>query len=238
MQHERGHPDGREHVAHVDLEVHHVELAEGPRACALSHAEREVLDLLVHPFAVEVRARQLDRAPEALVLRVVALRLLARHPVREAGRAREPRQRPVDDERPAALGVGGREEDAHRPALGGADHGRGRGAGRVHDRAHVVHAGLEVGDAGHAVGQSGAALVEQDQAGEGSEPAEERRLPLVRPDELDVRDRAGNPDQVEGPVAQHLVGDRDLAALRVARLRPVHVDSFRFRACMGKWRDG
>ena len=48
----------------------------------------------------------------------------------------------------------------------------------------------------------------------------------------------GTQTQVEGPVAQHLVGDRDLAALRVARLRPVHVDSFRFRACMGKWRDG
>ncbi len=45
-------------------------------------------------------------------------------------------------------------------------------AGRVHDRAHVVHALLERRQPveRHGIGESGAALVEQDEAGEGGEP--------------------------------------------------------------------
>jgi hypothetical protein len=42
----------------------------------------------------------------------------------------------------------------------------------------------------------------------------------VLPDELDVRDEPGDEDDVELALAEDLVGDVDLAASGVPRLRP------------------
>ena len=54
-------------------------------------------------------------------------------------------------------------------AFGDADQRRALGAGRVHDGAHVVHARLELRDPRRAVGEPGAALVEEDQPPEPGE---------------------------------------------------------------------
>jgi hypothetical protein len=107
------------------------------------------------------------------------------------------------------------EENRHRTALRVADERRRLAADRVHDRADVIHPRLEVRQPDRAIGQSGAALVEADQAGERAEPVQHVRRGRVRPVVVEVRHEAGNEDEVERPVAGHLVGDVHVAALRV-----------------------
>ena len=93
------------------------------------------------------------------------------------------------------------------------------GAGRVHHRAHVVHALFEMGDADMPVGETGAALVEQNQAGKSSEAGKEMGTTRIFPKQLDIGDKTRNEDQVEPAAADHLVGDVDIAALGVAGFR-------------------
>ena len=93
-------------------------------------------------------------------------------------------------------------------------------AGGVHHRADVVHPlfvrrQLRVG---HAIGEARAALVENDQTREGGQPLEEARPRRLLPRQLDVRHPAGDEDQIQRPFADDLVGDVDVAALRVSRL--------------------
>ena len=75
-----------------------------------------------------------------------------------------------------------------------------------------------VGTPATAVGQPGAALVEEDQARERGEPLEEARAARLLPVQLEVGDEPGHEDQVDRAVADDLVGDVDVAALRVAGL--------------------
>jgi hypothetical protein len=67
--------------------------------------------------------------------------------------------------------------------------------------------------------QAGAALVEDDQAREGRERLEKARRVLVLPLEVTVRKSAGSPGEIERPVANHLIGDRDVAGAGVANVR-------------------
>ena len=70
-----------------------------------------------------------------------------------------------------------------------------------------------------AVGEPGAAPVEDDQARERREPLEQVGVRRPRPVLLEVRHVAGHPEQVDRPVADDLVGDPELAAARVASSR-------------------
>ena len=112
-----------------------------------------------------------------------------------------------------------REQDAHRTALGDPEERRPLGAGGVHHRPHVVDPLLQGRHLGDRVGQSVAALVEEDQARERAEPLQEvshrRRLPL----ELEVGGEAEDEDQVDRPIAHDLVGDRGIAGLGIPGLR-------------------
>ena len=86
----------------------------------------------------------------------------------------------------------------------------------VHDRLHVVHPLLQRRRLGHRVGEPGAPLVENGDAREGAEALQQvgdlRHLPVV----LDVRDEAGDEDQVEIALPEDLVGDVRVSAERVA----------------------
>jgi hypothetical protein len=124
----------------------------------------------------------------------------------------------VEDEGPAPVGVGRGEQHAHRAAVGDAEHGGALAAGGVHDGAHVVHALLERRDAPEPVGEPGAALVEQDEPAEAREPGQEMRQRRIVPGEVDVRDEPRHEDEIERPLAQHLIGDANLAAPGVARV--------------------
>ena len=113
-----------------------------------------------------------------------------------------------------ARGVGRREQRGHRAALAHAEHRGALGADGVEHRAHVVHALLERRDPGDAVRQPGAALVEQDQAAHAREPLVEARDRGPLPAGLEAADPAVHEHDVQRPVADDLVGDREVAARR------------------------
>src|SRR4051812_26465451 len=66
-----------------------------------------------------------------------------------------------------------------------------------------------------AVGEAGAALVEHDDAAEGPEAREEMREHRIVPAEVEIGDEARDIDEVEGALAEDLVGDTHVAALGV-----------------------
>ena len=74
----------------------------------------------------------------------------------------------------------------------------------------------------HPVGQPGAAFVEQDEAREGREALVEPSNSRVFPTEFDVADPTRREHEVDGTVANDLVGDVEVAALCVARLGHLH----------------
>jgi hypothetical protein len=86
---------------------------------------------------------------------------------------------------------------------------------RVHHGAYVVHSVFEWRRRGNRVGKPRAPLVEQDQPRERGKPVEEAGDPRVSPLQVQVRDEARHEDEVERPIADDLVRDVDLTALRV-----------------------
>src|SRR5262249_35192845 len=125
------------------------------------------------------------------------------------------------DQRGRPLGVRRGEENAHVSTLGVAEQRGTLRTDRLEHGADVVHALLEgrqlvVGDA---VGESCAALVEEDEAREGGEAVEEGRHRRLLPHQLDVRDPSRNVAEVGPPRARLLIGDVEIAPPRVPRLR-------------------
>ena len=124
--------------------------------------------------------------------------------------------RPVEDERARPLGVRGGEEDAHRPALREAEQRRPLAAGGVHHRPNVVHARLEVGQSARPVGQPVPRLSKRIRRENDASRSRKCAMRRVLPVELEVGDEPGHEHEVERALADHLVGDVDVAALRVA----------------------
>ena len=209
--------------SHVDVEEHLEDLLDHRRARGRALKTGGVLGRL--GIAGHARREELDH-PLRLLPPVgrdelggrLAKRLCGRGPG-VVGRLGGAPHGAVEHQRRDALGVGGREQDAHRAALGDPEERRPLGSGGVHDSPDVVAPLLEGGRLDDRVGQPAAALVEDDQARERAEPLEEashrRRLPL----ELEVGGEAEDENQVDRPVADDLVGDRGVAGLRVLGLR-------------------
>ncbi len=128
----------------------------------------------------------------------------------------------IEDQPGGALGVTGGEEAAERRPLGEAQQRRPLRADGVHHRPDIVHPLLEGGSGSHRVRQPRAALVEHDQPGEAGQPLQEARDRRLGPLEVEVREPAPHVDEVEWALAQYLVGDVDIAALRVACLGSRH----------------
>ena len=122
----------------------------------------------------------------------------------------------VQHERCDPLRVGGGHQDRHRAALGVAAQHRAPRTDGVHDREHVVHPRLEVGQPLRPVRHPGAALVEADQPTHRAQPVEEVGVPRVGPVQLQVRDEAGDQHDVQIAAAGDLVGDVQAVADGVA----------------------
>ena len=216
MQHQRRDPHGGEQRAHVDLGIHAAERDRRGRTRA---------DALIAcpPFA-EMRPRQhagrecgerLSRSPGLLGAFDENLQLGGRqHP------GEEMRVGAVEHQRARAFRIGRGEQDRHRPAFRGAEQHGALRANRVHHGAHVVHPGLEVRQMMRVdpVGKPGAALVEQDEAAEGTEPPQQMGVARVLPMDVQVGDEAGHEHQVDRPVADHLIGDPNITASGVTGL--------------------
>jgi len=134
---------------------------------------------------------------------------------REVGRPHRPDVGRVQDEGTGALGCRGREQQGRRSTACASEHGRGLGAGGVHDRPDVVHLELDHGRFGTPVRQPDAPHVEQDQAGERGQAAEVARPPGFLPHHVEVRPDARGVHEVDRAVAHHLVGDVHVAVARV-----------------------
>ena len=72
-----------------------------------------------------------------------------------------------------------------------------------------------VGRSRDRIGQAGAALVEENQAREGRQPAEKPRERRLLPEIFEVRHPAHDEDEIDRAVAADLVGDVHVTAARV-----------------------
>src|SRR4051794_723553 len=224
MNDQRGHVDARHDGAHVDVEEHLHQRGDHPRADAgafhaaepgsrggvRGHTRRGHLD--DRPLA-PVRGYKLDAGLGQGV---------DRQRPRVVRRGRRSRQPTRDHQRLRAVRVGGGEEDGHRRALREAHQCGALAAGCVHHGPHVVHALLECGRLADRIRQAGPAAIEVDHPGKRGQPAQKARRLLQLPDQLEVAREAAHEHEVEIPFAEHLVGDVDVAALRVARFGPDH----------------
>ena len=137
---------------------------------------------------------------------------------REVGRRDDPRPGVVEHQRHHALRVRGREHGAElAPGRPRAEQGGALGAGVVHDGADVVHAGLEARQVPGPVGETRAALIEQDQPGEVGEPPAELDEDGLLPGPHQI-DHERHEDQIDRPLTHDLVGDADIGGARVAHL--------------------
>ena len=220
MDDERRHADRRQDVANVDL---HRDPEPGERRRRRAREATGLCVPLPEPLVADHRRSQRVEAEVAAApLRLVGdedrlQRVLVEAP-RIVGRPRSPRVRRRENERRRPLRERRGEERADRAALGTAEQRCPLRAGGVHHGEDVVHHLLVGADLEDPVGEPRAAPVEDDQARERRDPVEERlvrRPPLVL---LEVRHVARREDEIDRPVAEHLVRDVELAALRVSRL--------------------
>ncbi len=197
---------------------------ERPRARAeAEHLEERLHLRIAEPSEDADRlSRLLPRPEDAEIALDLAFVLLLGPAPGVVRRPHPPRKGAPNDECRRPLRVGRREEDAHRRSLGEAVERSSSRADGVHDGTDVVHARLERGRAADAVGHAGAALVEADQPRERRQPLEERREARYRPVKLEMRDVAGDEDEIERAVARDLIGDVDVAAPRVLDVRNFH----------------
>ena len=127
---------------------------------------------------------------------------------------------PVEDECRRPLRICGREQCRHCRALRVTKDGGPFRPDGIHDRANVVHPRLEIRNTTDPIGNPGSALVENDQAAERRESLVEALERRLLPAKLEIRDRARREDQIERPISHNLIGDRNVAAFRIARFRP------------------
>ena len=165
VKNERGHAHRWENLADVDFLVHAVQSLEHPRTCCVPDEIDERLDFvfIVHTKRSHglagIGARRIDtqRSIDFAPIRIFF------SPPRKVRRPHRPRRATANDQRRGPLGIGRREQDAHRRAFGQAvERGTSR-ADRVHDCPHVVHTCLEARSAADRVGHAGAAFVESNQ---------------------------------------------------------------------------
>ena len=174
------------------------------------------------------------RWPEADDPRAVAprkrlhrgLALLARRGPVVIGRPGHLRHRLVQHQRPRSPRMCGGEQRGHRASLEPREHRRLFGPGGIENRDDVVHLLLERRRARHGVRQPRPPAVEHDQSRERREPLEVPRDPRLLPVHLDLRHPARDVHEVDRAVADHLVGDVEVAAASVLSLwchRPVRL---------------
>ena len=89
---------------------------------------------------------------------------------------------------------------------------------RVHHRLDLGHPVVEGPNPWHRIRQSDARLVIEDNATERGQLVEERLELGHGPEQLDVADHRPHEDELHRPVAEHLMGDAEIAASRISGL--------------------
>ena len=160
IHHERWHSNGRQHISQIGFVVRAVDRVGGSRTKVDTARVRKVATVILAlvqrrtPFAEQL-VRELARPPTLTQVGELLERLAARSRLGSANGVDQ-------DERPHTLRVGGGEERRHAAALVRGQHDGSRSAGRVQHGPQILHPRLERGELAPVIGETGAALVEQD----------------------------------------------------------------------------
>ena len=129
------------------------------------------------------------------------------------------REAAVEHQGGGPLWIRSGEHHAQGTALGHAyDGGAIRPCG-VEDGPNIIHPLLEGGHLRHTVGESGAALVEQDQPCKRPQAAQKPGAGGLFPEPFNVGNEARDDHQIERAIPNDLIGNVDVSALGVSRLR-------------------
>ena len=129
------------------------------------------------------------------------------------------RVRAVKDHRPRSLRSFCREEDGLRATLAHTEDGGLSETDGVHDGLDLGHPIIQRANLRHRVRQPDPGLVEQKDATEGGELVEEGLEFGHGPEQLDVADHRPDEDELDRPVAEHLIRQAEIAAGSVRRFR-------------------
>ena len=214
--------DRRENGTGIDLAVHHLIGIDGRWARRRAHVTGDSFDRGRWRVPAHAGTRSddvINRRPtvfnhcEHLIVLISCLCpgvILARDPTS---------LRTPDEERLYPLRMSSREETRHRATLGDAENVSALDSGVVHHCADVVGALLEGRHMHGAIGKTGAALIEANEAAELAEALEEKRALRDFPIQIEMRHRPRRPDHVEGPIPRNLICDAHVATARVLCLR-------------------
>src|SRR6266566_9397837 len=214
----------RQDIADVYLQVHPEVVNRRTGTDAQSHDSREASPFLLRRTrraAAKHFGGRFAIAPATSQLVNLPLPLGSRRKPGKLWAANHARRRVDQNQGRRSLRIGGREQRAERPAIAEAADNRTLGPSRVHHRTDVVHPHLERGP-DDAVRHACPALVEEEEATQRRQAAEELRLRRILPDELHMVGQARNEDEVELPLPDLLVGDVNVAAERVVGFRCFH----------------
>ena len=131
----------------------------------------------------------------------------------------EEREGAVEDQRPRSLRPCCREDDGGRATLAHPEDGGFSEADGVHDGLDLGHPIIERANFRHRVRQPDPGLVEHRDATERGELVEEGLEFGHGPEQLDVADQRPDEDELDRPVAEHLIRQAEIAAGCVRRFR-------------------
>ena len=218
VHNERWYAQGAERVADVHVHVVVQDLCRRPRRSGLAFKTPESLQhVVIH--AADERFERMTRTPlvaNARDERFDKLRIRSGFVV---GALQDTREGSPQHQRADSLGKSGREQDGERAAFGQANHHRLLDTGGVGDRSGVVHPVLGTSGTERPIRTTSSPLVEEYEPAKLREPGEEVSPFRDVPHQLDVRNEPRDEQQVERTIAHTLVGDAQLATLRVLRLR-------------------
>jgi len=132
------------------------------------------------------------------------------------------RVRGVEHEGSCSLGMGGGEQERNGPGLRESEERSRTGACGVQDALEVVHLLFHGRVSLGSIGESRPSWIDHDQAGEPGQTTHESREARLLPIVVEVREQPRDEDEVDRSAADHLVGDVDIATLRVMNLGGVH----------------
>src|ERR1700730_6917177 len=199
-------------MADVNLVIgpHQREDRPGTRCGSLDPGKPLEKGLVIAPTR-RVEEEQDALAPVVVQLAEELIEPLAGHPPRLVSHRSEGA---IQHKGGRSLRIRGGEHQTHWAALRPAIDRRALRARRIHHRAHITDPFFERLFC-DPIGEPLPALIENDHPGEGGEPFEQMLVARHLPQELDVREGAGDQHDVTRPVAENAVGDVNIAAPRV-----------------------
>lgn len=216
VQDERLRANRRQDVPDIELWIEPEEASNHPRACCGALISRPFLTSAWVVDEARCPRLQADAVPPTVDHGVELLQAGGVDADRKVGCTKYAREGAVEHERRRPLGIRCRKQCGHRASLGDPEDCRPLASGRVHDCEKVVRSFLERRRARDGVRQARAALVEEHEATERRQTLVAPRQQRILPRELHMRNETRRKYEIHRPTADHLVGNADLAGVRVS----------------------